>query len=221
MIPGVRLIIIGRQGAGKGTQCVRMSRHYVVPHVSTGDMLRAAVREGTELGKQADEVIRAGKLVGDEIMIRLVAERLEQDDARSRGYILDGFPRTVVQAEALDRISTDRPIDAVLDIDVSREMVIQRISARRTCRDCGANYTAKGGERSPWTCDTCGGDVVQRADDTPESINRRLDLYETQTTPLLDYYDRQGRLTVIDGSASPDEVFARLTGAIDAARRRP
>ena len=220
MISGVRLIIIGRQGAGKGTQCLRMSRHYVVPHVSTGDMLRAAVREGTELGKQAEQVIQAGQLVGDEIMISLVAERLEQDDARSRGYILDGFPRTVVQAEALDRISADRPIDAVLDIDVPRDMVIQRISARRTCRDCGANYTAKGGERSPWTCDTCGGDVVQRADDTPDAINRRLDLYESQTSPLLDYYDRQGRLTVIDGSASPDEVFARLTAAIDAARRR-
>jgi adenylate kinase len=159
-------------------------------------------------------------LVGDEIMISLVAERLEQDDARSRGYILDGFPRTVVQAEALDRISADLPIDAVLDIDVPRDMVIQRISARRTCRDCGANYTAKGVERSTWTCDTCGGDVVQRADDTPDAINRRLDLYESQTSPLLDYYDRQGRLTVIDGSASPDEVFARLTAAIDAARRR-
>lgn len=220
MISGVRLIIIGRQGAGKGTQCLRMSRHYVVPHVSTGDMLRAAVREGTELGKQAEQVIQAGQLVGDEIMISLVAERLEQDDARSRGYILDGFPRTVVQAEALDRISADRPIDAVLDIDVPRDMVIQRISARRTCRDCGANYTAKGVERSTWTCDTCGGDVVQRADDTPDAINRRLDLYESQTSPLLDYYDRQGRLTVIDGSASPDEVFARLTAAIDAARRR-
>jgi adenylate kinase len=220
MISGVRLIIIGRQGAGKGTQCLRMSRHYVVPHVSTGDMLRAAVREGTELGKQAEQVIQAGQLVGDEIMISLVAERLEQDDARSRGYILDGFPRTVVQAEALDRISADLPIDAVLDIDVPRDMVIQRISARRTCRDCGANYTAKGVERSTWTCDTCGGDVVQRADDTPDAINRRLDLYESQTSPLLDYYDRQGRLTVIDGSASPDEVFARLTAAIDAARRR-
>ena len=156
MISGVRLIIIGRQGAGKGTQCLRMSRHYVVPHVSTGDMLRAAVREGTELGKQAEQVIQAGQLVGDEIMISLVAERLEQDDARSRGYILDGFPRTVVQAEALDRISADRPIDAVLDIDVPRDMVIQRISARRTCRDCGANYTAKGVERSTWTCDKIG-----------------------------------------------------------------
>jgi len=219
MIMGVRLIIIGRQGAGKGTQCLRMSRHYVVPHISTGDMLRAAVREGTELGRQAEEVIQVGKLVGDEIMIRLVTERLEQDDARSRGYILDGFPRTVAQAEALDRISQDRPIDAVIDIDVPRDMVIARISSRRTCRDCGTNYTATGHRASPWICDSCGGDVVQRADDTPASINQRLDLYESQTSPLLDYYGRRGRLTVIDGSASPDEVFARLTSAIDASRR--
>lgn len=144
MITGVRLIIIGRQGAGKGTQCLRMSRHYVVPHISTGDMLRAAVREGTELGRLAEQVIQAGRLVGDEIMIGLVAERLQQDDARNRGYILDGFPRTVAQAEALDRISVDRPIDAVIDIDVPRDMVIARISSRRTCRDCGTNYTSKG-----------------------------------------------------------------------------
>jgi len=220
MITGVRLIIIGRQGAGKGTQCLRMSRHYVVPHISTGDMLRAAVREGTELGRLAEQVIQAGQLVGDDIMIRLVAERLEQDDARTRGYILDGFPRTVTQAEALDTMSGDRPVDAVIDIDVPRAMVIDRISARRTCRDCGMNYTAKGIEHSPWICDSCGGDVVQRADDTPDAINRRLDLYESQTSPLLDYYDQKGRLTVVDGSASPDEVFARLTSAIDAVRRR-
>jgi len=220
MITGVRLIIIGRQGAGKGTQCLRMSRHYVVPHISTGDMLRAAVREGTELGRMAQQVIEAGQLVGDDIMIGLVDQRLQQDDARSRGYILDGFPRTVTQAEALDRISANRPIDAVIDIDVPRDMVIARISSRRTCRDCGANYTAKGEERSPWICDSCGGDVVQRADDTPDAINQRLDLYESQTSPLLDYYDRQGRLSVVDGSAAPDEVFARLTSAIDAARHR-
>ena len=220
MITGVRLIIIGRQGAGKGTQCLRMSRHYVVPHISTGDMLRAAVREGTELGRLAEQVIQAGQLVGDDIMIRLVAERLEQDDARTRGYILDGFPRNVTQAEALDAMSGDRPVDAVIDIDVPRAMVIERISSRHTCRDCGTNYTAKGTEHSPWICDSCGGDVVQRADDTPDAINRRLDLYETQTSPLLDYYDQKGRLTVVDGSASPDEVFTRLTAAIDAVRRR-
>jgi len=219
MISGVRLIIIGRQGAGKGTQCQRMSRHYVVPHISTGDMLRDAVREGTELGQMAKQVIESGRLVGDEIMIELVRTRLDQDDARGRGYILDGFPRTVTQAEALDGITAELPIDAVIDLDVPRDLVLARISSRRVCRDCGTNYTASGRERHPWTCDLCGGDVVQRDDDSEESVSRRLDLYETQTAPLLEYYGSRGRLTVVDGTASPDSVFQRLTTAIEAARR--
>ena len=219
MIAGVRLIIIGRQGAGKGTQCQRMSRHFVVPHISTGDMLRAAVREGTELGQMAKQVIESGRLVGDDIMIELVRSRLDQDDARSRGYILDGFPRTVAQAEALDAITAQLPIDAVIDLDVPRDLVLKRISSRRVCRDCGTNYTTSGRERRPWTCDLCGGDVVQRDDDSEESVNRRLDLYETQTAPLLEYYGSRGRLTVVDGTATPDAVFQRLTTAIDAARR--
>lgn len=219
MIAGVRLIIIGRQGAGKGTQCQRMSRHFVVPHISTGDMLRAAVREGTELGQMAKQVIESGRLVGDDIMIELVRSRLDQDDARSRGYILDGFPRTVAQAEALDAITAELPIDAVIDLDVPRDLVLKRISSRRVCRDCGTNYTTSGRERRPWTCDLCGGDVVQRDDDSEESVNRRLDLYETQTAPLLEYYGSRGRLTVVDGTATPDAVFQRLTTAIDAARR--
>jgi len=219
MITGVRLIIIGRQGAGKGTQCQRMSRHFVVPHISTGDMLRAAVREGTELGQMAKQVIESGRLVGDDIMIELVRTRLDQDDARSRGYILDGFPRTVAQAEALDGITAELPIDAVIDLDVPRDLVLARISSRRVCRDCGTNYTTSGRERHPWTCDLCGGDVVQRDDDSEESVNRRLDLYETQTAPLLEYYGSRGRLTVVDGTATPDAVFQRLTTAIESARR--
>jgi adenylate kinase len=216
---GVRLIIMGRQGAGKGTQCQRISRHYVVPHISTGDILRAAVREGSEIGRAAKAIIESGGLVGDDIMIEIVRQRLEQDDARSRGYILDGFPRTVAQAEALDGIAADRPIQAVIDLHVPRELVLQRISSRRVCRDCGSNYVSTGRDPSPWICDTCGGDVVQRDDDTAESVNRRLDLYETQTAPLLDYYSGQDRLVVIDGTADPEAVFARLRTAIDAARR--
>lgn len=220
MIPGVRLIIIGRQGAGKGTQCQRLSRHYVVPHISTGDMLRAAVREGTELGQVAREVIDAGRLVGDEIMIGLVDERLRQDDARVRGYILDGFPRTVNQAEALDEITAERPLNLVVDLDVPRELVLQRISSRRVCRDCGTNYTAGHGiTRGTWICDVCGGDVVQRDDDTSESVNRRLDIYETQTAPLLEYYRDRGRLVTINGAGEMNDVFRRLTAAID--RTRP
>ena len=215
MIPGARLIILGRQGAGKGTQCVRLSRHYVVPHISTGDMLRAAVRERTELGIMAKEVMDAGGLVGDEIMIGLVDERLRRPDAHTRGYILDGFPRTVQQAEALDKLTVERPIHVVIDLHVPREVVLARLSARRVCRDCGTNYTATGMERMPWICEVCGGDVMQRDDDTPEAVNRRLDLYETQTAPLIEFYGSQDRLVVVDGVASPDEVFRRLTDVVD------
>jgi adenylate kinase len=218
VIPGARLIILGRQGAGKGTQCVRLARHYVVPHISTGDMLRAAVRERTEVGKAAKEVMDSGGLVGDDIMIALVDERLRRLDAETRGYILDGFPRTVAQAEALDKITVDKPIHVVIDLDVPRETVLARLSSRRVCRDCGTNYTATGFERQPWICEVCGGDVRQRDDDTPEAVNRRLDLYESQTAPLIEYYDVQGRLEVIDGVAHPDEVFRRLTTVIDGSK---
>jgi adenylate kinase len=218
MIPGARLIILGRQGAGKGTQCVRLSRHYVVPHISTGDMLRAAVREGTELGLMAKEVMDAGGLVGDDIMIGIVDERLRADDARNRGYILDGFPRTVAQAEALDSITAERPLHAVIDLDVPREIVLDRISSRRVCRDCGTNYTATGQDPSPWICETCGGDVQQRDDDTPDAVNRRLDLYESQTTPLKRYYSADGRLVVVNGVGHPDHVFARLTSTVESHR---
>ncbi|CAN0151906.1 unnamed protein product, partial [Phaeothamnion confervicola] len=219
VIPGARLIILGRQGAGKGTQCVRLSRHFVVPHISTGDMLRAAVREGTELGIMAKMVMDAGNLVGDEIMVGIVDERLNRDDARGRGYILDGFPRTVPQAQALDRITEHQPIDVVLDLDVPRDLVLTRLTSRRVCRDCGTNYVADGAEKSPWICEVCGGDVMHRDDDTPDAIAHRLDLYEEQTAPLIEYYEAQGRMAVVDGVAPPDVVFARLTAAVDAARR--
>jgi adenylate kinase len=219
MIPGARLILLGRQGAGKGTQCVRLSRHYVVPHISTGDMLRAAVREGTELGRMAKQVMDDGGLVGDEIMVGIVEARLNRDDARTRGYILDGFPRTVGQAVALDRITQERPLDVVLDLDVPRELVLERISARRVCRDCGTNYVATKTEKSPWICEVCGGDVMQRDDDTPDAINRRLDLYEEQTSPLIQYYGDAARLAVINGVGTPDEIFGRLVVAVEDARR--
>lgn len=218
MIPGARLIILGRQGAGKGTQCVRLSRHYVVPHISTGDMLRAAVREGTELGVAAKVIMDAGGLVGDDIMIGLVRERLGRPDASTRGFLLDGFPRTVAQAEALDEITGERPIHVVIDLDVPREIVLERISARRVCRDCGTNYTATGTEVQPWICDVCGGDVMQRDDDTPEAVNRRLDLYETQTAPLIEFYGAQGRLAVVNGVGHPDHVFRRLTAVVESRR---
>jgi adenylate kinase len=218
MIPGARMVLLGRQGAGKGTQCVRLSRHYVVPHISTGDMLRAAVREGTALGKMAKAIIDDGGLVGDDIMVGLVKERIAAEDASTRGYILDGFPRTVTQAEELDSITIDKPIDMVIDLLVPRDLVLSRLSARRVCRDCGANFQASGIEPSPWTCENCGGDVVQRGDDTPDAINRRLDLYETQTQPLIDFYGKSGRFVQVDGVGRPDDVFARLTKAVEQRR---
>ena len=218
MIPGARLIILGRQGAGKGTQCVRLSRHYVVPHISTGDMLRAAAREGSEFGLAAKQIMDDGALVGDEIMIGLVDERLAKPDAATRGYILDGFPRTVAQARALDEITSSRPINVVIDLDVPREIVLERLSSRRVCRDCGTNYTAMTSQPSPWICDVCGGDITQRADDHPDAVNRRLDLYETQTAPLIEYYSHRGMLTVVNGVGQPEHVFQRLTDAVESRR---
>jgi adenylate kinase len=217
MIPGARLVILGRQGAGKGTQCSRLSRHYVVPHISTGDTLRAAVREGTELGKMAKEIMDEGGLVGDDIMIGIVEDRLSRDDARSRGFILDGFPRTVGQAEALAEITArqHKPLDLAIDLDVPRELVLERISARRVCRDCGTNYTATKDSPRPWICDVCGGDVVQRDDDTPEAVSIRLDLYESQTAPLMDYYAARSLLAVVNGVGRPDDVLTRLIREID------
>jgi adenylate kinase len=218
MIPGARLIILGRQGAGKGTQCVRLSRHFVVPHISTGDMLRTAVREGTELGLMAKQVMESGGLVSDEIMIGIVRDRLRDADAETRGYILDGFPRTTDQANALDEITSSKPIDVVLDLNVPREIVLQRLSSRRVCRDCGTNYTSTGDDPSPWICDVCGGDVLQRGDDTPESVNRRLDLYEEQTAPLIEHYNEQKRLVVVNGVGHPDDVFNRLVKSVESNR---
>ena len=197
---------------------MRLSRHYVVPHISTGDMLRAAVREGTELGQLAKDIMDSGGLVGDDIMIGLVNERLSKPDASTRGYILDGFPRTVAQAQALGEVTADKPIHVVIDLDVPREIVLERLSSRRVCRDCGTNYTTGGSQPSPWICDVCGGDVQQRADDTPESVSRRLDLYEEQTAPLIAYYSSRTMLTVVNGVGHPDHVFKRLTDAIESRR---
>jgi adenylate kinase len=222
MIPGARLILLGRQGSGKGTQCIRLSRHYVVPHISTGDILRAAVREGTELGKQAQIIMGAGGLVSDEIMIGIVAERLDKRDASTRGYLLDGFPRTVPQAKALGEITdaVERPVDVVIDLDVPRELVLDRLSRRRVCNVCQTNYVATGLERPPWICDNCGGDVVQRDDDTPEAINIRLDLYESQTAPLIDFYQATGMLATINGVGHPDDVFRRIIDTVERRRKR-
>lgn len=220
MTPGVGLILLGRQGAGKGTQCVRLSRHYVVPHISTGDMLRAAVTAGSPLGIQARRYMDAGELLPDDIMIAIVGNRLHEADAKIRGYILDGFPRTVNQAEALIRItSTARPVDVVIDLEVPRELVLARLAARRVCVDCQTNYSTLIRPRRDWTCDVCGGDVVQRTDDTEDAITRRLDLYDQQTAPLIDFYRDRDELAVVDGVGHPDEVLHRLNTTIESRRK--
>jgi adenylate kinase len=218
VIPGARLVLLGRQGAGKGTQCVRLSRHYVVPHISTGDMLRSAVKEGTEFGKKAQEIMDQGELVSDEIMAGVVEERLHADDTHNRGYILDGFPRTVGQAEQLGRITSDRPLDLVIDLMVPTHIVLERLAARRVCVDCATNYSVDAPPRYGWVCDNCGGDVVQRADDTPEAIQKRLDLYERETAPLIAWYTERGLLAEVDGLGTTDDVTQRLVAAIDSRR---
>jgi adenylate kinase len=215
VIPGARLVLLGRQGAGKGTQCVRLSRHYVIPHISTGDMLRQAVRTGTEFGLKAKAIMDAGDLVPDDIMGGIVRERLDSDDTRGRGYILDGFPRTVPQAELLHEITQDDPLDLAIDLVVPTEIVLERLAARRVCSDCGANYSVDKPPKYGWVCDNCGGDVVQRADDTPEAIQKRLDLYERETAPLIAWYADRKLLAEIDGLGPPDEVTIRLIAAID------
>ena len=218
MTRGVRMVMLGRQGAGKGTQCVRLSRHYVVPHISTGDMLRAAVREGTPLGRKASEIMSAGGLVPDDLMIGIVDERLDRDDTTSRGYILDGFPRTVGQAEALAEITSSRPLDVVIDLDVAREVVLHRLAGRRVCDDCQANYSVDAPPKYGWVCDNCGGDVVQREDDTPAAIEKRLAEYETNTAPLIEWYGERNLLEVIDGWGRTDDVTAKLFTVIDKRR---
>jgi adenylate kinase len=223
MIPGARLVLLGRQGAGKGTQCVRLARHYVVPHISTGDMLRMAVKEGTDFGRKAKEYMDAGELLPDDVIVGIVSERLARKDTSNRGYVLDGFPRTVGQAEALADItsSATQPLDLVIDLDVDEDVVIERISKRRVCVDCGTNYSIDSPPRYDWTCDNCGGDVSQREDDTEHAVRQRLDLYQQQTAPLISWYGDRDLLAVVDGDGHPDEITRRLIRAVDGRTRPP
>ena len=215
MTRGVRLVILGKQGAGKGTQCVQLARHYVVPHISTGDMFRAARKSGTEMGRLADSYMNRGELVPDEVVIGIVAERLAERDARGRGFILDGFPRTAHQAKALEKILAPIKLDAALDLDVPTELVLERLASRRLCSACGHNYSVQSPPKHNWSCDHCGGEVVQRDDDKPDAIRRRLDLYEEQTRPLIDFYKDRSLLGVIDGTQTQDDVFDACVVFID------
>jgi adenylate kinase len=207
--------MLGRQGAGKGTQCTRLSRHYVVPHISTGEMLRAAVKEGTELGRKAAEIMNEGGLVPDDVMIGIVDERLDHDDTTRRGYVLDGFPRTVPQAKALADITDSRPLNLVIDLDVPQEIVLHRLASRRVCADCGANYSVDKPPRYDCVCDNCGGEVEQRDDDTPAAIEKRLAEYERETAPLIDWYRDLGLLEVVNGHGSTNDVTQRLFAVVD------
>ncbi len=212
--------MLGKQGAGKGTQCVRLSHHYVVPHISTGDMLRGAVKSGSELGQKVKEVMDSGELLGDDLIMEMVAERLAEPDARARGFILDGCPRTIHQAEMLAALMTPGDIDLTVDIEVPTNQVLKRLAGRRVCKDCGTNYSLSNPPRVNWTCDVCGGEVVQRADDKEDSIRRRLELYERQTAPLIAFYEKRGQLAKVNGVGAPDTVLRRIVRAIEDRRSR-
>ena len=215
MSAGVRLVILGKQGAGKGTQCVQLSRHYVVPHISTGDMFRAAMKAGTEMGALAKFYVDQGKLVPDEVVIGIVAERLSERDARSRGFILDGFPRTTHQAAALEKILRPMALHAVIDLEVATDIVLERLASRRVCSACGHNYSVRQPPKYNWTCDHCSGEVIQRDDDKPEAIGTRLEAYERQTKPLIEWYAGRGLLETIDGTKPQDTVFDEAVAIID------
>ena len=218
MVPGARLVVLGKQGAGKGTQCVRLSHHYVVPHVSTGDMLRSETKAGTPFGQRVKKLMDGGELIPDDLIMEMVAMRLSERDARARGFVLDGCPRTTAQAQQLDEVVAPEHLDLVIDLEVPTAMVLRRLASRRVCMDCGTNYSLSSPPSVNWTCDVCGGEVVQREDDTEEAIRRRLELYEHQTAPLVEWYERAGLLARVDGTGQPDAVTKRCVAAIDGRR---
>jgi adenylate kinase len=212
----MRLVILGPQGAGKGTQSARISDKYDLPTISTGDMFRWAISKGTEVGAKAQEYVRSGRLVPDEITIEVVRERLASADC-AQGFLLDGFPRNVSQAEALDEILGELgcSLDAALLIEVPEEVSLRRIMGRRVCSQCGRNYHVDSPPTSDWTCDRCGGAVEARADDQDEgAIRERFRSYREQTEPLKGYYEERGVLRTVDGEGPPDEVFERITRAL-------
>jgi adenylate kinase len=208
----LRLVFFGRQGAGKGTQAKKLCEHYGAPHVSTGDMLRDAVAEGTDFGRKAKEYIETGQLLPDDIMLGVIEDRLHKEDVREHGFLLDGFPRTVGQAEALLGIAT---IDLAIDLEVSEDLVLQRISDRRVCRQCGHIYTASDQSAVDGACEICGGGVEQREDDTPAAIKTRLESYASKTMQAVRWFADEGLLVTVDGVGTPEEVFDRLVAAID------
>ncbi len=207
-------MLLGKQGAGKGTQATRLAEHYGVIDVATGDLFRAAAREGTPFGLEAQRFMEKGELVPDEITVGVVEEILGRDRTIQQGFVLDGFPRTVRQAEELERVLDDDPLDLVIDLDVPTEIVVRRIAGRRVCSNCGATYHVDSPPKQNWTCDVCGGEVLQRDDDTEDAVMRRLELYEIRTLPLIQFYRRKGTLAHVDGTGESDEVFEALVATV-------
>lgn len=207
----MQVMLLGLPGAGKGTQAARIVEEFEIPHISTGDMFRAAIAAQTPLGVEVKGYLDSGRLVPDELTIRIVAERLSQPDA-VQGFLLDGFPRTLAQAQALDKMLLDaaRPLNCVLYIHVPQQVLLARLTGRRICRTCGATYhVVFQPPRMEGICDKCGGDLYQRSDDTPEAVGTRLEQY-SQTAPLVEYYRNQGLLWQVDGERAVDEVYAEV-----------
>lgn len=207
----MNIVLLGAPGAGKGTQAAKLVEEFATPHISTGDILRAAVKNQTELGKKAKGYMDAGDLVPDSLIIDLMDERLREPDCE-KGFILDGFPRTTAQAVALDDmlVRLERPLDAALLVDVDPEVIIKRLTERRCCKECGYIGTA-----ADATCPKCGGEMYQRDDDNEATVRNRLDVYESSTAPLIDYYRGCGLLIEINGDQNPEVVFADVQKALD------
>ncbi len=214
MLP-TRLVILGKQGAGKGTQAIRLSENFDVPRISTGDMFRVFMKGDSEIGRRARKYVEAGDLVPDEVVNEMVRERLTELDAADRGFVIEGFPRNVAQAEALDAMLSPHHVDLVIELNVPMGVVLKRLASRRVCTVCGLNYSIGAPPKENWTCDACGGDVVQREDDTEAVITRRLDQYDKQTAPLVAWYLATDRLAAVDGEGDPDTVTSRLLRAIE------
>jgi len=213
----MNLILLGPPGAGKGTQAKMLVETYGIPQISTGDMLREAVKNQTQLGLEAKKYMDAGQLVPDEVVIGLVKERLGRDDC-AQGFMLDGFPRTVPQAEALDKVLAEmgKAIDHVISIEVPNEELLKRLTGRRTCRNCGQGYhVIFDPPKQDGVCDKCGGELYQRDDDNEATVANRLKVYEESTKPLIDYYQAKGLLRPIDGVGAIKEIFERIKAVLD------
>ena len=205
----MRIIMLGAPGAGKGTQAKKIAAKYSIPHISTGDIFRANIKNGTELGKKAKTYMDQGLLVPDELVVDLVVDRVNQEDC-SKGYVLDGFPRTIPQAEALDKALTEmgQSIDYAINVEVPDENIVQRMSGRRACVNCGATYhIVYAPTKIENVCDTCQGELILRDDDKPETVQKRLNVYHEQTQPLIDYYTQEEKLVEVDGTIDIEKVF--------------